>query len=470
MDAVTTYEDYLQSYAKSVNRFQSLMILAMVLLAIVADIFFLPVDTKSPEWYVFYNSCFQFVVCLAAYVLMEKGIFYKYFSPLAYVRVLAFSFGMITWVGCVLNLNLIQVVYVPLMFIGYAMSMLKFSDYFFFGTLTLMSYFLGRTDYIYTDFKAQVWLSFDLLVLFIGLLMVVVLINRLRAHREFFNAIQTIYDQKQKSFYAAKMLSLGEMAGGMAHEINNPLMILSGLNHKVKTLAKKILPVPNSYEQNVHSIIKEDSQNTQGKLSVEKNESSKIIIDIVSATEEIGRNIQRIAKIITSLREFSKIETDETYKEILLNAMIEMTVSLINSRYQESNIKLSYELSPSKVMVLGTESKISQVLFQLLLNSLEAVQSLPEKWVHIKVTVDAGSAFVDIIDSGKGIPTDLQEKIMQPFFTTKEVGKGTGLGLSTSIGMMESMNGKLELISEAKNTNFRLTFPLLKDKNEIQKN
>lgn len=436
MDAVTTYEDYIQSYAKSVNRFQSLLVLTICFFAIVVDVFFLTEDRHTPEWYVFYNSIVQFFICLIAYVLMEKGIFYKYFSPIAYVRVLAFAFGMITWVGCALNLTLIQVVYVPLMFIGYAASLLKFSDYFVFGFLTIIAYFMGRTDYIHTDFKAQVWLSFDLMILFVGLLMVVVLVNRLRAHREFFNAIQTIYDQKQKSFYAAKMLSLGEMAGGMAHEINNPLMILSGLNHKIKSLVIR--------------------------LSLNSDDEKKAK-DILKATDEVQKIILRISKIISALREFSKVETNQDLKPVSMNAMVEMSVSLVNNRFQDADIPLSYELTNTDIKVLGSESKISQVIFQLLMNALDAVRELPEKWVKVQMHMNGDQLEVWVIDSGHGIPLELQDKIMQPFFTTKEVGKGTGLGLSTSMGIMESMNGKLDIVSDVPNTVFRITMPIHKE-------
>lgn len=436
MDAVTTYEDYIQSYAKSVNRFQSLLVLTICFFAIVVDVFFLTEDRHTPEWYVFYNSIVQFFICLIAYVLMEKGIFYKYFSPIAYVRVLAFAFGMITWVGCALNLTLIQVIYVPLMFIGYAASLLKFSDYFVFGFLTIIAYFMGRTDYIHTDFKAQVWLSFDLMILFVGLLMVVVLVNRLRAHREFFNAIQTIYDQKQKSFYAAKMLSLGEMAGGMAHEINNPLMILSGLNHKIKSLVIR--------------------------LSLNSDDEKKAK-DILKATDEVQKIILRISKIISALREFSKVETNQDLKPVSMNAMVEMSVSLVNNRFQDADIPLSYELTNTDIKVLGSESKISQVIFQLLMNALDAVRELPEKWVKVQMHKNGDQLEVWVIDSGHGIPLELQDKIMQPFFTTKEVGKGTGLGLSTSMGIMESMNGKLDIVSDVPNTVFRIAMPIHKE-------
>jgi len=436
MDAVTTYEDYIQSYAKSVNRFQSLLVLTICFFAIVVDVFFLTEDRHTPEWYVFYNSIVQFFICLIAYVLMEKGIFYKYFSPIAYVRVLAFAFGMITWVGCALNLTLIQVVYVPLMFIGYAASLLKFSDYFVFGFLTIIAYFMGRTDYIHTDFKAQVWLSFDLMILFVGLLMVVVLVNRLRAHREFFNAIQTIYDQKQKSFYAAKMLSLGEMAGGMAHEINNPLMILSGLNYKIKSLVIR--------------------------LSLNSDDEKKAK-DILKATDEVQKIILRISKIISALREFSKVETNQDLKPVSMNAMVEMSVSLVNNRFQDADIPLSYELTNTDIKVLGSESKISQVIFQLLMNALDAVRELSEKWVKVQMHMNGDQLEVWVIDSGRGIPVELQNKIMQPFFTTKEVGKGTGLGLSTSMGIMESMHGKLDIVGDSPNTVFRVAMPIHKE-------
>jgi signal transduction histidine kinase len=107
------------------------------------------------------------------------------------------------------------------------------------------------------------------------------------------------------------------------------------------------------------------------------------------------------------------------------------------------------------------EVQIAQVLLNLLENAFDAVmEQQGEKWIRIEVAVQAGSVVLSVIDSGPGIPPELKTRIMEPFFTTKEVGKGTGLGLSLSRAIVEEHGGKLELTEEAGHTCFSFRLPL----------
>jgi signal transduction histidine kinase len=108
------------------------------------------------------------------------------------------------------------------------------------------------------------------------------------------------------------------------------------------------------------------------------------------------------------------------------------------------------------------EVQLSQVILNLLNNAFDAISELPNKWVHLESRMNEGIIEIRVIDSGSGIPEELREKILQPFFTTKEVGQGTGLGLSISKGIIESHGGTLSIDIKSQNTCFVIQIPQAK--------
>lgn len=225
---------------------------------------------------------------------------------------------------------------------------------------------------------------------------------------------------------SAKMATLGEMASGIAHEINNPLTIILG---KSKQIQRQI-------------------QQTEG---VESN--SQQLSKIISAAERIGR-------IINGLRTFSRSSEGDPFQIEPLSSIIHDTISLCEERFLNHKIPIEIDEIPL-IYIPCRPSQISQVFLNLLSNSLDAVDKLTEKWVKIKFTIDISLNQINIefTDSGHGIPKEIANRIMQPFFTTKDVGSGTGLGLSISKGIIEKHHGKIALDSSAKNTKFIVTLP-----------
>lgn len=110
----------------------------------------------------------------------------------------------------------------------------------------------------------------------------------------------------------------------------------------------------------------------------------------------------------------------------------------------------------------GRQAQIEQVLLNLLNNSFDAIQSTPDRWIHITARLENHRVLILVTDSGTGIPNDVQQKMLQPFFTTKEVGKGTGLGLSISKGIIEDHQGQLYYDPKNKNTCFVIDLPEIK--------
>ncbi len=117
------------------------------------------------------------------------------------------------------------------------------------------------------------------------------------------------------------------------------------------------------------------------------------------------------------------------------------------------------------IIIQCRESEIAQVLFNLVSNAGDAVADLSERWIKLDYQNTAEEANIRIMDSGPGIPEEIQQKIFHPFFTTKDIGKGTGLGLAVSVGIIESHGGKIDIDSSSPNTTFIIKIP----KVQIQK-
>ncbi len=227
---------------------------------------------------------------------------------------------------------------------------------------------------------------------------------------------------------SSRMSSLGEMASGMAHEINNPLAIIQG---RALYLEK---------------IIDKDFDITKVKISIKQMTST----------------IQRIAKIVQGLRSYARETSSDTFEKALVKNTLENTFELCRERFFHHEIKLiTHEEIKADLCFWGRTEQISQVLLNLLNNSFDITTGLQNRWVKIEVSHDINIIKISVIDSGPGIEPGIQSKIFDPFFTTKEIGKGTGLGLSISKGIVERHNGQLYLDTSKVQTTFVVELPRL---------
>lgn len=225
---------------------------------------------------------------------------------------------------------------------------------------------------------------------------------------------------------SSKMSALGEMAGGVAHEINTPLAAIQMRTDQI----------------------------------VELLDEQPLDVDSVkSALTGIEMTIKRISKIINSLRTFSRDGRNDPMSPSLVTQIIVDTFTLCFEKFNNHGITLNYECDDNYT-VDCRPSEISQILLNLLNNSFDAICDLPEKWVKIEVTRNIDFIYISVTDSGSGIPMEVQEKMMQPFFTTKDIGKGTGLGLSISTGLIKKHKGTLQIDNNCPNTRIILTLPI----------
>lgn len=242
---------------------------------------------------------------------------------------------------------------------------------------------------------------------------------------QFLKSLKLVEEQRKQVIQSAKLSSLGEMASGIAHEINNPLTIISGL----------------------------------ALTSKRNNPQTDSDLKLNTTIDRIVVTVDRIAKIISGLRSFSRDSFEDPLISTSLKSILNSTLDFCREKLKYNNITL--EIAPFEdCKIMAREIQVSQVLLNLLNNSLDALDGQPTKWIKIEVTQKTGFACIRVTDSGAPIQKAVAEKLMQPFFTTKSIGKGTGLGLSISRNIVAAHGGQFYYDQTSKHTSFVIELPL----------
>lgn len=259
-----------------------------------------------------------------------------------------------------------------------------------------------------------------------------------RLFNDYSESLVRIQNQEMKIAQSSKMASLGEMAAGVAHEINNPLAVISAAIYQIEKRAKA-------------------------------SGSEVLAEEVFKFTLRIKEMTNRMSTIVRGLRQFARDGEQDPKEHVRLEMIIQDTLVLCNERFKNRGVDLRLDLQFSGE-IFCREVQISQVLLNLLNNSFDAISELSSSkldspseelpWIRIRSYQSGESVVISIEDSGPGIPEHLRNKVLQPFFTTKEVGKGTGLGLSISKGIIESHGGDLSLDPHEKYTCFKITLPI----------
>jgi PAS domain S-box-containing protein len=241
-------------------------------------------------------------------------------------------------------------------------------------------------------------------------------------------AERVIDEQRAKMVLSAKMSALGEMASGIAHEINNPLSIIHGKASQLKDLA------------------------IEGTLDA---------AHVAKVAEKIESTALRISKIVKAMRALARDGEKEPFESASLKTLLDDTIELCQEKFKHHAVTLCVPEVEAALRLHCRGVQICQVMLNLIVNAHDAVERLEIKWVRLDILDRGESIDISVTDSGSGIPPELREKILQPFFTTKEAGKGTGLGLSLSRGIVESHGGTLKLDTDCPNTRFVVSLPKL---------
>ncbi len=231
--------------------------------------------------------------------------------------------------------------------------------------------------------------------------------------------------QQLKLATSSRLAALGEMAAGVAHEINNPLTIIQGYAQKLDHLAGR------------------------GRLDQET---------VQSVTRTIKDGVQRITKIVKGLRAIAREGENDPFQEVQLQTILDDTLELCQKKILYGGIQLDTDPIPQGLTLECRAVQIAQVLLNLLNNSHDALQNAAERWIRVSVNADTDWVTIAVTDSGHGVPVEIRERIMDPFFTTK-ASHGTGLGLSISRAIIESHHGRFHLDAQCPHTSFVLTLP-----------
>jgi len=238
-------------------------------------------------------------------------------------------------------------------------------------------------------------------------------------------------DQEAQLIQAGKMAILGEMATGIAHELNQPLSVIRmGADFFLKMISRR------------------------ERASDE---------DVATVCRNISAQVERASTIIDHLRDFGRRAQPEL-KEVDINQPIRDVFGLVGEQLKLREIVVDLDLGKGLPPIMADHNRLEQIFLNLVSNARDAMDTKvtgKEKRLTIKSYAKRGHVIASVTDTGKGMPKEVLEKIFEPFFTTKEIGKGTGLGLSITYNLVTKFNGSIKAASEpGEGTTFTLSFPI----------
>lgn len=230
------------------------------------------------------------------------------------------------------------------------------------------------------------------------------LIAQNRRNREL---LQTLRRQQQAMIQQEKMVGLGQMAAGVAHEVSNPLASMDGVLQLMQRHERHIKP------ENI---------------------------------EALRQQVQRIKQTVRQLTDFAH-PTDYHWDRVPINSVIESALQMVRFDHRQRAVKIHKQLAENNIEVQVQTHALQQVLTNLLFNALDALDNVPEPELAIGAAVDGREWRIWVRDNGRGVPPEHLDRVFEPFFTTKPVGKGTGLGLAISYNLIRNQGGRLDFVS-----------------------
>ncbi|WP_186442879.1 ATP-binding protein [Desulfobotulus alkaliphilus] len=280
-----------------------------------------------------------------------------------------------------------------------------------------------------------------------------------KSTRDLQNTLKNLKETQSQLIQSEKMASLGQLAAGVAHEINNPVGFVKSNLGTVRDYFKDIFELFDAFDSLEENL--ENGKNTAETREEIKKIRARIDLDFIredhqAVITESLEGMERVARIVSDLKDFS--HTGKMDAEVTdIHQCLESTLNIVwNEIKYKAEIIREFQPLP---LVLCVPQKLSQVFMNILVNAAQAIEK--QGTITLKTQIQNSFILVDITDSGKGIPEDILPKIFDPFFTTKPVGKGTGLGLNISYNIMHQLGGDISAHSTpGKGSTFSIRIPL----------
>ncbi|MHB9103385.1 MAG: ATP-binding protein [Sulfuricella sp.] len=253
-----------------------------------------------------------------------------------------------------------------------------------------------------------------------------------------------------------KMASIGQLAAGVAHEINNPIGYVYSNLGTLEKHVQDLLSMVEAYEQAEEAIADAEvrARLQANRIKLDVNYLKEDLRELMGESKD---GITRVKNIVQNLKDFSHVDVSDEWQQADLHAGLNSTLNIVNNetKYKAEVIKEYGDIPEVECL----PSQLNQVFMNLLVNASHAIEE--HGTITIRTGKEGNEVWVEVADTGKGIVSEHLQKIFDPFFTTKPIGKGTGLGLSLSYGIIQKHHGRIEVKSVVgKGTSFKVWLPM----------
>ena len=268
--------------------------------------------------------------------------------------------------------------------------------------------------------------------------------------------IRKLEEAQNHLLQSEKMSSIGQLAAGVAHEINNPIGYVQSNLGTLEKYVRDTIEMINLYEHAEASI--SDAEMQEQIMSAKKKlDIAFLKEDMRALMSESREGIIRVRQIVQNLKDFAHVEIAEEWHFSDLHKGLESTLNIVNNEIKYKAVLVKEYGAIPEVECLS--SQVNQVFMNLLVNAAQAIEE--HGTITIRTYQLGNEVIIEISDTGKGIPSENMDRIFDPFFTTKPVGKGTGLGLSLSFGIVQKHHGRILVESQpGKGSTFRVCLPI----------
>jgi two-component system NtrC family sensor kinase len=276
------------------------------------------------------------------------------------------------------------------------------------------------------------------------------------------NAYKKLKNQKSQLIHQEKLASIGQLAAGVAHEINNPIGFVRSNLTTLERYLQQVQVVVTVYQQALCDIFDNENPAFSAQLNAiteieEKVDIDHLLQDMPNIISESLEGTDRVTEIVKGLKSFARTDSD-TMEPLDVNACLDNTLKLVHNEIKyKAEVIMQAEQIPT---TFGYPGNFSQVIMNLLVNASQAIREFGT--ITIKTYADEQYIMIDVSDTGAGMDTDTINRIFDPFYTTKPAGQGTGLGLAISLGIIKRHRGHIQVDSEINvGTTFKIQLPIL---------